>query len=158
VSYGSHETHAGKDFLNAAADYGRGRIPACDGNDFLTCDAYSVGNSVSHNDSLTSFRHSGGQSRRLFYDNSEGLTIYYPDTSTLRRAVAPMRHISICTLRQITQTSPSWTARVSVEYFSIRTTVRWGLNTPGEEIPKFQSHTRLVWSSFRLARFVPQQF
>ncbi|KAJ7855578.1 GMC oxidoreductase-domain-containing protein [Mycena leptocephala] len=41
VSYGSHETHAGKDFLNAAADYGRGRIPACDGNDFLTCDAYS---------------------------------------------------------------------------------------------------------------------
>ncbi|KAJ7314791.1 GMC oxidoreductase-domain-containing protein [Mycena albidolilacea] len=41
VSYGCHETHAGRDFLKAAAVYGRGRRLTDDGNDFVTCDAYS---------------------------------------------------------------------------------------------------------------------
>ncbi|KAJ7881580.1 GMC oxidoreductase-domain-containing protein [Mycena olivaceomarginata] len=42
VSYGCHETHAGRDFLKAAAVYGRGRRLTDDGNDFVTCDAYST--------------------------------------------------------------------------------------------------------------------
>ncbi|KAF8186595.1 GMC oxidoreductase-domain-containing protein [Mycena galopus ATCC 62051] len=41
VSYGSHETHAGRDFLRVAAEYGRGRHLTDDGNDFVSCDAYS---------------------------------------------------------------------------------------------------------------------
>ncbi|KAJ7452732.1 GMC oxidoreductase-domain-containing protein [Mycena galericulata] len=41
VSFGSHETHAGRDFLSAAAEYGRGRHLTEDANDFLTCDAYA---------------------------------------------------------------------------------------------------------------------
>ncbi|KAJ7493832.1 GMC oxidoreductase-domain-containing protein [Mycena latifolia] len=41
VSYGSHETHAGRDFLKAAAEYSRGRNLTHDGNDFFNCNAYS---------------------------------------------------------------------------------------------------------------------
>ncbi|KAJ6552921.1 GMC oxidoreductase-domain-containing protein [Mycena capillaripes] len=41
VSYGSHETQAGRDFLRVAAEYGRGRQLTDDGNDFVSCDVYS---------------------------------------------------------------------------------------------------------------------
>ncbi|KAJ6541049.1 GMC oxidoreductase-domain-containing protein [Mycena vulgaris] len=41
VSYGTHESHAGKDFLKAAAQYRRGRNLTHDGNDFFNCDAYA---------------------------------------------------------------------------------------------------------------------
>ncbi|KAJ7696926.1 GMC oxidoreductase-domain-containing protein [Mycena rosella] len=41
VSYGAHETHAGRDFLKAAAEYGRGRKLTQDGNDFFNCNSYA---------------------------------------------------------------------------------------------------------------------
>ncbi|KAJ7182954.1 GMC oxidoreductase-domain-containing protein [Mycena crocata] len=40
VSYGAHETHAGRDFMKAAAEYPRGRNQTQDTNDFLNCDMY----------------------------------------------------------------------------------------------------------------------
>ncbi|KAJ7482500.1 hypothetical protein FB451DRAFT_1170367 [Mycena latifolia] len=57
VSYGAYETHAGKDFLKVATDYGRGRRLTHDGNDIFACDLYSI------LASLTFIRVSGGQSR-----------------------------------------------------------------------------------------------
>ncbi|KAJ7743458.1 GMC oxidoreductase-domain-containing protein [Mycena maculata] len=41
VSYGAGESHAGRDFLAAAAQYGRGRNLTDDANNFATCNAYA---------------------------------------------------------------------------------------------------------------------